>query len=530
MSQKERDFQSKPRSGGQKFGDRDGGRRGGRGRAAEGAADRPRGRSFGERKEGDRPRSFDRDARPPRRDGAGASGGNPYKKRESSGGGEGRRDFGDKPRRSFGDRDSRPPRDRSFGDKPPRRDFGDKPYKKREFGGSGGEGRKDFGDRPPRRDFGDRPPRRDFGDKPYKKREFGGDRGGEGRKAFGDRPPRKDFGDKPYKKREFGSDRGGFKSEGRKDFGDKPRRNVNRDDRRDSASESRGGFGEKKLFDKFDSRPQKSFTRYDEDRGSKKDFGAKLKSDRPSYGAPSSAYLYGIHAVSQALLNPKRIHQRLLCTEKGYESLAEAWADAQAENIALPEVTYVEKEDLERLLPRDAVHQDVLLDTQPLADILLLDLLEGVADNAVILVLDQVTDPHNVGAILRSAAAFGATAVVMQKLHAPETTGTLAKSASGAVEHVPIAREVNLSRALEQLKEAGFFCIGLAEEGKQTLASLKLTGKTALVLGAEGSGLRRLVSENCDELVKLPTQGAIGSLNVSNAAAVALYELIRANG
>ena len=118
----------------------------------------------------------------------------------------------------------------------------------------------------------------------------------------------------------------------------------------------------------------------------------------------------------------------------------------------------------------------------------------------------------------------------MQKLHAPETTGTLAKSASGAVEHVPIAREVNLSRALEQLKEAGFFCIGLAEEGKQTLASLKLTGKTALVLGAEGSGLRRLVSENCDELVKLPTQGAIGSLNVSNAAAVALYELIRANG
>ena len=535
MSQKERDFQSKPRSGGQKFGDRDGGRRGGRGRAAEGAADRPRGRSFGERKEGDRPRSFDRDARPPRRDGAGAPDGNPYKKRESSGGGEGRRDFGDKPRRSFGDRDSRPAR--SFGDKPPRRDFGDKPYKKREFGGDRSEGRKDFGDRPPRRDFGDRdsrparsfgdkPPRRDFGDKPYKKREFGGDRS-EGRKDFGDRPPRRDFGDKPYKKREFGG------GEGRKDFGDKPRRNVNRDDRRETGSDSRGDFGDKKdfkKFDKFDSRPQKSFTRYDEDRPAKKDFGAKLKSDRPSFGAPSSAYLYGIHAVTQALLNPKRIHQRLLCTEKGYESLAEAWADAQAENIALPEVTYVEKEDLERLLPRDAVHQDVLLDTQPLADILLLDLLEGVADNAVILVLDQVTDPHNVGAILRSAAAFGATAVVMQKLHAPETTGTLAKSASGAVEHVPIAREVNLSRALEQLKEAGFFCIGLAEEGKQTLASLKLTGKTALVLGAEGSGLRRLVSENCDELVKLPTQGAIGSLNVSNAAAVALYELIRANG
>jgi 23S rRNA (guanosine2251-2'-O)-methyltransferase len=231
--------------------------------------------------------------------------------------------------------------------------------------------------------------------------------------------------------------------------------------------------------------------------------------------------------VTQALLNPKRIHQRLLCTQKGYEALAETWAKAQNDNIALPEVTYVEKEDLERLLPRDAVHQDVLLDCQPLTDLFLGDVLEGAPDNAVVLVLDQVTDPHNVGAILRSAAAFGALAVVMQKLHAPDITGTLAKSASGAVEHVPLIREVNLSRALEQLKEAGFFCIGLDEEGKQPLAKLKLTGKTALVLGAEGAGLRRLVAENCDELVKLPTQGAIASLNVSNAAAVALYELIR---
>ena len=484
MSQKERSFQSKPRSGGQKFGGRDEGRRNHKGRGRE----RPEGSGFSKRSEGDRgPRAerpagrpFDRNSRPPRRD------------RDDSRG-EGRRDFrsdnrGDsrpEGRRDF-DRDSRParsPRPSQGRD----RSFGDNPYKKREFSG-GGEGRRDFKSEG-RGDFKSEG-RRDY--KPEGRRDFKS----EGRRDFGSRPPRdRDFGDKPYKKREF---------------------------------------GDKKPFNKekrYSDRPQKSFERYD-DRPAKREFNPeahqKLKSDRPSYGAPSSAYLYGIHAVTQALLNPKRIHQRLLCTSKGFESLREAWQDAQSDGIALPEVITVEKEDLERLLPRDAVHQDVLLDCQPLEEIFLADILTNIPDNAKILVLDQVTDPHNVGAILRSAAAFGALAVVMQKLHAPETTGTLAKSASGAVEHVPLIREVNLSRALEQLKEAGFFCIGLAEEGKQPLAKLNLTGKTALVLGAEGSGLRRLVAENCDELAKLPTQEPIASLNVSNAAAIALYELIRA--
>jgi 23S rRNA (guanosine2251-2'-O)-methyltransferase len=465
MSQKEKDFQPKPRGGRQKF--------------AGKSNDRPRpaGRdNDGSRSEKPRRQSFeDRDSRPPRDRGTGD---NPYKKREFSGN-EGRKDFAS--------RDSRPPRDR---------DYGDKPYKKREFGAS--EGRKDFASRD------SRPPRdRDSGDKPYKKREFGGS---EGRKDFASRdsrPPRdRDSGDKPYKKREFGG------SEGRRDFGDKK------------------PFNKEKRYD----RPQKSYERYDE-RPAKREFNPetrqKLKSDRPSYGAPSSAYLYGIHAVTQALLNPKRVHQRLLCTQKSYESLQETWAEAIEGGISLPEVITVEKEDIERLLPRDAVHQDLLLDCQPLEETFLADLLVNAPDDAKVLVLDQVTDPHNVGAILRSAAAFGAIAVVMQTLHAPEITGTLAKSASGAVEHVPLVREVNLSRALEQLKKAGFFCIGLDEDGKQTLAQLKLTGKTALVLGAEGAGLRRLVAENCDELVKLPTQGPIGSLNVSNAAAVALYELVR---
>jgi 23S rRNA (guanosine2251-2'-O)-methyltransferase len=253
----------------------------------------------------------------------------------------------------------------------------------------------------------------------------------------------------------------------------------------------------------------------------------KLKTDRQGYGAPSSAFLYGAHAVRAALLNPKRVLQRLLVTDSGYELIREAHDKARNDGLAVPEPTFVEGYDLERLLPRDAVHQGILLDAQPPEEVFLADVLNAAGEKSVVLVLDQVTDPHNVGAILRSAAAFGATAVVVQKLHAPDITGTLAKSASGAVEHVPVVREVNLTRALEQLKEAGYFCVGLAERGKQTLAELEAPAKVALVLGAEGDGLRRLVSETCDTLARLPTGGPIGSLNVSNAAAVALYELAR---
>ena len=193
----------------------------------------------------------------------------------------------------------------------------------------------------------------------------------------------------------------------------------------------------------------------------------------------------------------------------------------------MPDVIHVEREDIERLLPRDAVHQGLLLDTSALEEVFLTDVINEADEKACIVVMDQVTDPHNIGAILRSASAFGAVAVVVQKLHAPDMTGTLAKIASGAAEHVPVVREVNLSRALQQLKEAGFFCIGLDERGEATLAEHPLTDRTAIVLGAEGPGLRRLVSENCDALVRLPTGGAIGSINVSNAAAVALYELVR---
>jgi len=175
--------------------------------------------------------------------------------------------------------------------------------------------------------------------------------------------------------------------------------------------------------------------------------------------------------------------------------------------------------------PPDAEPPDATLEEMALADVLQSS---AEHDRAVFLVLDQVTDPQNVGAILRSAAAFGALGVILTERHAAPESGALAKAASGALEIVPLVRVVNLSRAMEELKRGGFWIGGLASDGPKTLAAAALTGKIAIVLGAEGTGLRRLTREHCDFLVRLPTSGPIDQLNVSNAAAVALYELNRA--
>jgi 23S rRNA (guanosine2251-2'-O)-methyltransferase len=226
-------------------------------------------------------------------------------------------------------------------------------------------------------------------------------------------------------------------------------------------------------------------------------------------------------------MNPKRRCFRLWLTEAGAKAFAPTQAEARENLLKRPDAKRVERPELDRITPPGSVHQGIVAEVAPLSEPSLHDLLAGDPPPDLLLVLDQVTDPHNVGAILRSAAAFGVGAVILTERNAPNATGVLAKTASGALEHVPLIHVVNLSRALDDLKQAGYWCIGLAEEGKQELSALDLSGRTALVLGAEGDGLRHLTRQKCDELARLPTGGPIGSLNVSNAAAVGLYEARR---
>jgi 23S rRNA (guanosine2251-2'-O)-methyltransferase len=246
-----------------------------------------------------------------------------------------------------------------------------------------------------------------------------------------------------------------------------------------------------------------------------------------SSGAPHAAeaprgtvWLYGIHAVQAALANPTRRLRRLVVTEEGSANLAarlpQPWA-------LTPET--VDRARIDQLLGRDAVHQGAAL----LADLLPQPVLATALERpGPVLVLDQVTDPRNIGAILRSAAAFGVAAVIVQERHAPEETGSLAKAASGALETVPLLRAVNLARTIVMLKAANFWVVGLDAEATGALEGAAFKDRrVALVLGGEGSGLRRLTRESCDELAKLPMAGIMESLNVSAATAVALYELGR---
>ncbi|MEZ5647992.1 MAG: 23S rRNA (guanosine(2251)-2'-O)-methyltransferase RlmB [Alphaproteobacteria bacterium] len=252
--------------------------------------------------------------------------------------------------------------------------------------------------------------------------------------------------------------------------------------------------------------------------------GAPQPKARPSPSLPGktgagTAWLYGIHAVQAALNNPKRRHRRLLVTASGAEALG-----------ALDRYTFVEPADrqaIEALFPPGTVHQGVALLADPLPELALDEILANLAEQAVLLALDQVTDPQNIGAVLRSAAAFGAAAVLVPDHGAPEVTGALAKAASGALERVPLVRVGNLAQSLDHCKAAGCWIVGLAGEAEALLADIDLKGRSVLVLGAEGPGMRRLTREKCDFLARLPTGGPIAHLNVSNAAAVSLYEWAR---
>jgi 23S rRNA (guanosine2251-2'-O)-methyltransferase len=243
---------------------------------------------------------------------------------------------------------------------------------------------------------------------------------------------------------------------------------------------------------------------------------------RPDYAgsrAPADdgrVRLYGVHAVEAALRNPGRTVLRLVMTENAENRLAEAVAARQA----APE--RVSPRDLDRLLGEDTVHQGVMLETEPLEEPDIAVLAER-ADSGPLIVLDQVTDPHNVGAILRSAAVFGAAGLVMTRRHSPPLDGALAKSASGALELVPVALVQNLARTLAELKEHFCTILGLDGEAEHLIEDEPFSGRVALLLGAEGKGLRELTRQSCDRLVRITTRGAIGSLNVSNAAAIALH-------
>ncbi|MEH6527197.1 MAG: 23S rRNA (guanosine(2251)-2'-O)-methyltransferase RlmB [Sneathiella sp.] len=237
-------------------------------------------------------------------------------------------------------------------------------------------------------------------------------------------------------------------------------------------------------------------------------------------------WFYGDHAVFAALVNPHRKLKRLLITKSKIAGLD---SDRRILVEATGQFEIVDKDVISAVLLENAVHQGIALLPYPLAD-LTIDDLSNIESQSLetVAVLDQVTDPHNVGAILRSAAAFNVTAVIVPDRHSPPTTGVLARAASGAVETVPIIRVGNLSRALDQLADKGFWRIGLDGYADMLLETVSCDlKKVAIVLGSEGKGLRQLTSQKCDMLAKLPISPGIESLNVSNAAAIAFYELAR---
>jgi 23S rRNA (guanosine2251-2'-O)-methyltransferase len=241
---------------------------------------------------------------------------------------------------------------------------------------------------------------------------------------------------------------------------------------------------------------------------------------RPQPQPGAGLWLYGLHAVRAALANPARKVNRAVLTARAAEEIGPRLLGRVRHET-------VEAEAVSRLLPAGSVHQGAALSCEPLPRLEIADALKPSGKRRIVLVLDQISDPHNAGAILRSAAAFGVSAVIVQDRHAPPESGVLAKAASGALDIVPYVQVVNIARALNELAELGFWRVSLAGDANEPLKDALGSGDVAIVLGSEGSGVRRLVREHCDASAFIPIAQQMESLNVSNAAAVALYEVRR---
>jgi 23S rRNA (guanosine2251-2'-O)-methyltransferase len=386
------------------------------------------------------------------------------------------RSFGDRKPRSFGDR---PLGERSFGDRKPR-SFGDRPQGERSFGD---RKPRSFGDRPQgERSFGDRKPR-SFGDRPQADRKP---------RAFAERKPRA-FGDRP------GGDR-------KPRFGDRPERKQRvfsmKDDQAPREAKAEGGF--RQAPERF------------------------VEAPRALEAPEGSRFIYGINPVLEALRARADHVERLFLVEEGVSPRAAAEIFSRCRDAGI-RVDMVRKERL-ALMADGGVHQGVVAEVRHFEYLEIFQLIELSKKSSrapLLVVLDGIQDPGNLGAIIRSAHAFGADGVVIAKDRAAGVTGSVVKASAGATEHCPVARVVNLSRALEELKEAGFWSIAADPEGDRTVYDAAFDGPIALVIGSEGPGVRELVLKHCDFRVKIPMLGQVASLNASVSAGVLLSEVSR---
>ncbi len=437
-----------------------------------------------------------------RSEGGGRSGARAGGGRSESGRGRSAEGRSDKP--AYRGRDDKPAR--SYGDKP--RSYEARPAPR--------------GDRPdrPERSYGDKP--RSYGDRDSRPAPRG-DRDERPARSYSDREARPARSDRP---REGGE---------RKSYG--PRKEGGRSDSRADSTPRRyiRDEGDAPRKPKRDYAPRPAFKgRFEEGGQDEVPRGRKPRIGGDSLGPSTTprvriqANVWGQHAVKAAWLNPARTISALYTTPEELKLFAAVLEEARAAGIHRPEPTLVGREDLDKHLPREAVHQGLAITAAEPEEVFIQDIINKgkVKARSLVVILDQVTDPHNVGAIIRSVCALGGDGVVMQRRNAPELTGVVAKASSGAIEHVMVAYETNLSRTIEALQAEGYTVAGLDERGEQTVDSLKGIERLALVLGSEGPGLRHLVKEHCDVLVKIRMEGPIPSLNVSNAAAVALYAAV----